>query len=117
VALIQKAVTDETAPHARLAEQEWKRVPRHSGMGQASASSSVEIRPAGAGLDLMIRYVTRAAERIPVRNHLYALVIDVLHNPHVVISPSQPSKLTAAVLAAADFPDHESRDKRASMYT
>jgi small-conductance mechanosensitive channel len=117
VALIQKAVLEETEQDARLAEQEWKRVPRHSGMSHASASSSVDMRPAGAGVDVLIRYVTRASERLKVRNRLYERVIDVLHNPHVVISPSQPSKLAAAVLAAGDSPDHEHRDKRAGMYS
>jgi small-conductance mechanosensitive channel len=117
VALIQKAVVEETEQNARLAEQEWKRVPRHSGMSHASASSSVDMRPAGAGVDVLIRYVTRASERLKVRNKLYEQVIDVLHNPHVVISPSQPSKLAAAVLAAGDGPDHEQRNKRAGMYS
>jgi small-conductance mechanosensitive channel len=117
VALIQKAVLEETEQDARQAEQEWKRVPRHSGMSHASASSSVDMRPAGAGVEVLIRYVTRASERLKVRNRLYERVIDVLHNPHVVISPSQPSKLAAAVLAAGDSPDHEHRDKRAGMYS
>src|SRR6202035_3283265 len=116
VALIHKAVMEETEEDARVAEQEWKRVPRQSGMSHTSASSSLNMRPAGAGVDILIRYVTRASDRLKVRNRLYERVIDVLHKPHVVISTSQPSKLTAAVLAAGDH-DHEPRDKRASMYT
>jgi small-conductance mechanosensitive channel len=116
-ALIHKAVIEETEADARLAEQEWKRVPRHSGMSHASASSSVNMRPAGAGVDILIRYVTRASDRLKVRNRLYDRVIDVLHNPPVVISSAQPSKLTAAVLAVKDSSDHDPRDKRASMYT
>jgi small-conductance mechanosensitive channel len=117
VALIHKAVLEETEHDARLAEQEWKRVPRHSGMSHASASSSLDLRPAGTGVDVVIRYVTRASERLKVRNRLYVRVIDVLHNPHVVITPAQTSKLTASVLAASDPADYESRDKRHSMYT
>jgi small-conductance mechanosensitive channel len=116
VALIHKAVIEETETDARLAEQEWKRVPRHSGMSHASASSSVNMRPSGAGVEVLIRYVTRASDRLKVRNRLYDRVIDVLHNPPVVITSSQPSKLTAAVLAAKDSPDHEP-SKRHSMYT
>src|ERR1700722_13164499 len=116
VALIHKAVIEETDTDARLAEQEWKRVPRHSGMSHASASSSVNMRPSGAGVEVLIRYVTRASERLKVRNRLYDRVIDVLHNPPVVITSSQPSKLTAAVLAAKDSPDYEP-SKRHSMYT
>ena len=99
------------------AEQEWKRVPRHSGLSHATASSSVNLRPSGAGVNILIRYVTRASDRLKVRNRLNERVIDVLHKPHVVISTSQPSKLTAAVLAAGDHPDYDSRDKRHSMYT
>jgi small-conductance mechanosensitive channel len=108
VALLHQAVLEETQHDAQLAEQEWKRVPRASGLSQASASSSVNMRPAAAGVDVLIRYVTRASDRLKVRNRLYERVIEVLHKPQVVIS--QPSKLTAAVLAAGD-------DKRASIYT
>ena len=117
VALIHRSVIEETREDARLAEQEWKRVPRQSGMSHMSASSSVNMRPAGAGVDILIRYVTRASERLKVRNRLYERVIDVLHNPPVVIATSQPSKLTAAVLAASDSSDHDLRDRRASIYT
>ena len=117
VALIHKAVAEETEEDARAAEQEWKRAPRQSGMGQVSASSSVDMRPAGAGVDILIRYVTRASDRLKVRNRLYERVMELLHKPQVVISSAQPSKLTAAVLAAGDSPDHDHRDRRHSMYT
>jgi small-conductance mechanosensitive channel len=116
-AQLQQAILEETQQDAQLAEQEWKRVPRRSGLSHASASSSVNLRPSGSGVDVLIRYVTRASDRLKVRNRLYERVIDVLHKPHVVISTSQPSKLTAAVLAAGDHSDYEPRDKRASMYT
>jgi small-conductance mechanosensitive channel len=116
-AQLHQAILEETQQDAQLAEQEWKRVPRHSGMSHTSASSSVNLRPSGAGVDILIRYVTRASDRLKVRNRLYERVIDVLHKPHVVISTSQPSKLTAAVLAAGDHSDYDPRDKRASMYT
>jgi hypothetical protein len=92
-------------------------VPRQNGLSHASASPSVNMRPAGSGVDILIRYVTRAADRLEVRNRLYERVISVLHKPQAVISTPQPSKLTAAVLAAADPSDHDPRDKRASMYT
>jgi small-conductance mechanosensitive channel len=116
-AQLHQAILEETQQDAQLAEQEWKRVPRHSGLSHASASSSVNLRPSGAGVDILIRYVTRASDRLKVRNRLYERMIDVLHKPHVVISTSQPSKLTAAVLAAGDHSDYDPRDKRASMYT
>jgi small-conductance mechanosensitive channel len=108
VALLHQAILEETQQDAQLAEQEWKRVPRNSGLSQVSASSSVNMRPAAAGVDVLIRYVTRASDRLNVRNRLYERVIEVLHKPQVTIS--QPSRLTAAVLAAGD-------DRRASIYT
>jgi small-conductance mechanosensitive channel len=117
IALIHKAVLDETQQGAELAEQEWKRVPRKSGLSEVSASSSVNLRPAASGVDILVRYVTRASERLEVRNRLYDRVIDVLHNPQVVISTSQPSKLTAAVLAAGDTSEYHPKDKRASVYS
>jgi small-conductance mechanosensitive channel len=117
VALINQAILEETQQDARLAEEEWRRVPRKNGLSQVSASASVNLRPAGSGVDILVRYVTRASDRLEVRNRLYERVIDALHKPHVVISTSQPSKLTAAVLAANDTSDHDPRDKRASMYT
>jgi small-conductance mechanosensitive channel len=117
VALINQAVLDETQQDAKLAEEEWKRVPRKNGLNHASASSSVHMRPAGSGVDILIRYVTRASDRLEVRNRLYERVIDVLHKPHGVISAAQPSKLTAAVLAAKEPSGHDPKEKRAGMYT
>jgi small-conductance mechanosensitive channel len=117
VALINQAVLEETQQDARLAEEEWKRVPRKNGLNQVSASSSVNMRPAGSGVDILVRYVTRASDRLEVRNRLYERVIDVLHKPQAVISNAQPSMLTAAVLAAHDASEHDPKDKRASMYT
>jgi small-conductance mechanosensitive channel len=117
VALINQAILEETQEGARLAEEEWRRVPRKHGLSQASASASVNMRPAGSGVDILVRYVTRASNRLEVRNRLYDRVIDVLQKPQVVIATSQPSKLTAAVLAASDASEHDPKDRRASMYT
>ena len=117
IAQIQDAVQQETRQNTESAEQEWKRVPRQNSLSHASAASSVHMRPAGAGVDILIRYVTRASERLEVRNRLYELVLDVLHKPQAPPSPAAPSKLTAAVLAAGDPLDRGPKDKRHSMYT
>jgi small-conductance mechanosensitive channel len=114
---IQDAVQQETQQDTESAEQEWKRVPRQNSLSHASAASSVHMRPAGAGVDILIRYVTRASERLDVRNRLYERVLDVLHKPQAPPSPAAPSKLTAAVLAAGDPLERGPKDKRHSMYT
>lgn len=81
VELIHKAVIEETAKDTRLAEEEWKRASRQDGLSQFSATPSVNLRPAASGVDLVVRYVTRASERFETRNRLYKRVVDVLHRP------------------------------------
>jgi small-conductance mechanosensitive channel len=119
VALIQKAVLEETEQDALLAEQEWTRGPRKGGLNHLSASPSVNMRPAASGIDILVRYVTRASNRIDVRNRMYQRVIDVLHKPQLSIALSPPSMLRAAVLAAKDPLEHMSdpKDPRTNMYS
>jgi small-conductance mechanosensitive channel len=75
---IHKAVEEETEESARVAEQEWKHGARDDGLSQLSASPVVNLRPTGSGIDIRVRYVTRASERFGVRNRLYQRVIDLL---------------------------------------
>jgi len=76
---IHKAVDTETKTSASVAEQEWKRGSRGDGLSRFSAAPTVNMRPSGAGIDVQVRYVTRAAERFGVRNRLYQKVIELLH--------------------------------------
>lgn len=75
---IHKAVEDETAGSARIAEQEWKRGARNDGLSRFSANPVVNLRPSGSDIDIRVRYVTRASERFGVRNRLYQRMIDLL---------------------------------------
>jgi small-conductance mechanosensitive channel len=86
IELIHKAVLKETEKDARLAETEWKRSPRHSGLSQFAADPAVEMRPGASGINIVVRYVTRASERFEVRNRLYQSVIGLLNKP----AASQP---------------------------
>jgi len=78
---IHKAVIEETEKDARLAEEEWKHAAHQDGLSQFSATPSVNLRPSASGVDLVVRYVTRASERFEMRNRLYQRVVDVLHRP------------------------------------
>jgi len=82
---IHKAVEEETQENTRIAEHEWKRGTRDDGLSRFSAAPVVNLRPSGSGIDILVRYVTRASERFGVRNRLYQRVIDLLHKP---ISPA-----------------------------
>jgi len=81
IELIHLAVLKETEKAARLAEAEWKRSPRHVGLSQFAADPAVEMRPGASGINIVVRYVTRASERFEVRNRLYERVIGLLNKP------------------------------------
>jgi small-conductance mechanosensitive channel len=78
---IHKAVLEETKEDVGVAEHEWKRGARDDGLSQFSADPVVNLRPSATGIDIQVRYVTRASERFEVRNRLYQHVIDLLHKP------------------------------------
>ncbi len=73
------AVQEETEKNSRVAEQEWKRGARDDGLGQVRTDPAVNLRPTGSGVDLEVRYVTRASERFEMRNRLYRRVFSLLH--------------------------------------
>ena len=79
IELIHAAVLKETEKDARLAEAEWKRSSRHVGLSQFAADPAVEMRPGAGGINIVVRYVTRASERFEVRNRLYERVIGLLN--------------------------------------
>ncbi len=80
---IEKAVVTETEKDTKLAEAEWKNSTRVHGLSQFSAKPSVDLRPAASGIDVLVRYVTRAGDRFEMRNKLYGAVIGLLHQQEV----------------------------------
>jgi small-conductance mechanosensitive channel len=78
---IHTAVMKETEKDSKLAEDEWRSATSQNGLSQFSAQSSVDMRPAASGVDIIVRYVTRAGDRFEMRNKLYQSVIDLLHQP------------------------------------
>jgi hypothetical protein len=75
---IYEATVKTTEGDAKLAEAEWKRVTHEEGSPQFSAMPSVNLRPAGAGVDIVIRYITRAGVRVETRNHLFAMIVELM---------------------------------------
>lgn len=78
---ILRAVQEETQENARLAEKEWKRGAYGQSLAAFRTDPAVNLRPSGSGVDLEVRYVTRAWERFDMRNRLYRRVFIVLHEP------------------------------------
>ena len=75
---IYEATVKTTEADAKMAEGEWKRVTHEEGSPQFSAMPSVNLRPAGSGMDIVIRYITRAGVRVETRNHLYSMIIELM---------------------------------------
>lgn len=75
---IYEATVKTTEADAKMAEAEWKRVTHEEGSPQFSAMPSVNLRPAGAGVDVVIRYITRAGVRVETRNHLFAMIVELM---------------------------------------
>jgi hypothetical protein len=90
VGRIRKEVLEETEENAHLAEQEWKRGAHGEGLSRFNATPVVSLQPSGSGIDIEVRYVTRASERFEVRNRLYKHMIDLLHEQAGTVQPEQP---------------------------
>src|SRR5580700_2789884 len=78
---IQKEVTKATADDARQAEEEWKRASRGQRGTGFTAQPGVAVRPATGGVEIAVRYVTRANERLALRARLYQTAVQMLGTP------------------------------------
>ena len=75
---IHDAVEKETASDAKQAENEWQTANGTHGLSQFSVKPSVDLRPASSGVDVIVRYMTRATDRFATRNRIYQTVIEQL---------------------------------------
>jgi small-conductance mechanosensitive channel len=82
---VREQVLKETMNDAREAEQEWKLVSRHF-----AAEPAVDIRPGSSGIDMVVRYVTRAGDRFGVRNRLYHQILGLLHKTADELEATRP---------------------------
>src|SRR5208282_5254636 len=74
---IQKIAADETAPNAQQAEEEWTRVVPAYAKRKFSAAPSMSVTPAGGGVNVTVRYITRVRDRQEVRTRLYRAVVEL----------------------------------------
>jgi len=87
-AAIQKEVTAATAKDAAQAEQEWRRASRgQRGVG-FTAQPGIAVRPAAGGVEIAVRYVTRASERLALRAKLYQSAVQLLATPAAASAPA-----------------------------
>jgi small-conductance mechanosensitive channel len=76
---IQNLVTTATEANARMAEEEWQRSTQRERMHSVSAAPAINLRPTGSGVEVHVRYITRAHERYATRARLYQEMVALLH--------------------------------------
>ncbi len=75
---ILKEVLQATGDTSREAEREWQRAARSQREITFSAAPGIVIRPAAGGVEVAVRYVTRASERFKLRTRLYQTAVHLL---------------------------------------
>ena len=75
---IQKEVTAATADGVAEAEQEWRRASRGQRGTGFTAQPVVAVRPAAGGVEIVVRYVTRASDRFALRARVYQSAVTML---------------------------------------
>jgi small-conductance mechanosensitive channel len=91
-ALIEKirdATVKATEEDVKMAELEWQRVRHEQGLAQFSAAPSIDMQPAAGGLDIVVRYVTRAGVRLETRNKLFKTVVELMMGERVVTEKTE----------------------------
>ena len=78
VAAIQKKVLEVTGESATLAEREWQHAAHSRDMSVLSAAPAINMKPVLGGVELAVRYITRASQRYQMRAQLYEAAMDLL---------------------------------------
>jgi small-conductance mechanosensitive channel len=75
---ITQKVVEVTGESARLAESEWKRAIPAQRSKVFSGTPGINVKPVVGGVEISIRYITRANERYQMRAKLYQAAVDLL---------------------------------------
>jgi small-conductance mechanosensitive channel len=95
---IRGAVEEITHEDRSVATREWQRLSQlHGSLSTLSAEPTVELRPS-EGLEVVVRYITRAQDRFEMRSRLNQRLLAILHAPPQIreASPSSGSTAEAA---------------------
>lgn len=76
---IQQTVAKETEASVRAAEAEWQSVTQSYRVRSVSAAPAVNLHPTPSGVEVHIRYVTRAHERHAMRARINQALVQLLH--------------------------------------
>jgi small-conductance mechanosensitive channel len=76
---VQRLVEKETDANAKLAESEWRTTASRYRVKTFSAVPGIHVVPTAHGIEVVVRYITRAHERHEARRRLYQAVLELLH--------------------------------------
>jgi small-conductance mechanosensitive channel len=75
---IQKTVLEATKESAGEAEKEWKNAAQSRNVGALSAAPAINLKPVSGGVEIAVRYITRANERYAMRSKLYQAAVTLI---------------------------------------
>jgi small-conductance mechanosensitive channel len=76
---LQKLVEKDTDENARKAESEWSKSTTRYRVQSFSAAPAINVKPSGSGVEVGVRYITRANDRHETRKRLYGAVVELMH--------------------------------------
>jgi len=78
VEAIRKKVEEETRESGQKAEQEWRSAAGSRDMSGFSAVPAISVKPVLGGVEVAVRYITRANERFTLRSKLNQAAVQLL---------------------------------------
>jgi len=80
---IQKTVTKATEDNAKAAEKEWQNATSRYRVQSVSAAPAVNLRPTPSGVEVHVRYITRAHERSAMKTQISQALVQLLRGKGV----------------------------------
>jgi small-conductance mechanosensitive channel len=84
---LQKLVAQDTEANAKKAEAEWQGTTTRYHVQAFSAEPAINVRPGVQGVEVRVRYITRAYERHETRKRLYEAVVALMHGKGAEVKP------------------------------
>jgi len=78
VEALKKQVAEATAEYSKQAEQEWRHATSSIEESGFTAAPAVSLKPILGGVDVSVRYITRASDKYKVRAALYHTALELV---------------------------------------
>jgi small-conductance mechanosensitive channel len=90
---IHKKVIEATQANSQQAESEWREAAGSRDMTGVSAAPAMSVKPVVGGIEVGVRYITRANERYQLRAKLYQDAVELLGSKR---GPDSPAPVVSA---------------------